>query len=178
MFDPSKLDDPLALTTEWTPLAPGGSNFTTHALHEHPQGLEYRKNLAMMLFGGAFLTVGLVTTPLAFVVALWLFALGVPFLIVGLYLTWPTKVLFDRASRSVRVRGRVIPFTSIVAIQMITERVDGSDGPDYDSHELNLVLRDGSRVNVVDHAGKEVLREDLARLRALVGCRVWDATAR
>lgn len=178
MFDPSTLGDPLALETQWTPLASGGSNFTTHVLREHPQGFEYRKNAQMLLFGGIFLLVGLVVTPLAFFVEVWLLFLGLPFLASGAYLLRPTRVLFDRAAGRVIVRGRSIPFASVVALQLITERVDGDDGPDYDSHELNLVLQGGARVNLVDHAGKEELRDDLRRLGALLGCRAWDATAR
>lgn len=178
MFDPATLGDPLALETQWTPLDPGGSNFTTHALHEHPQGFEYRKNAKMLLFGAAFLLVGLVVTPLALYFERWLLLLGLPFLAVGVHLTWPTKVLFDRSAGHVTVRGRTIPFSSIVALQLITERVDGDESADYDSHELNLVLNDHTRVNIVDHAGKQVLRRDLENLRGLLACRAWDATAR
>lgn len=178
MFDPTTLGDPLALRTQWTPLVPGGANFTTHALHEHAQGLEYRKNGKTMAFGGVFLIVGLGVTLGAPFTAWSLLLLGLPFLGVGAFVLWPTKVLFDRASASVTVKGRAIPFRDIVALQLITERVDGDDSADYDSHELNLVLSDGTRLNLVDHAGKQVLRDDLVRLRALVGCRAWDATAR
>ena len=70
------------------------------------------------------------------------------------------------------------PFSSILALQLLTERVDGSDSADYDSHELNLVLQNGERLNVVDHAGKQVLREEANRLRGLIGCKLWDATSK
>lgn len=178
MFDPTTLGDPLAQQTQWTPLVPGGANFTTHTLHEHPQGLEYRKNAKTMAFGGVFLLVGLAVTFGAPFSEWWLLLLGLPFLGVGAYVMWPTKVLFDRARASVTVKSRAISFRDIAALQLITERVDGDDSADYDSHELNLVLSDGTRLNLVDHAGKQVLRDDLVRLRALVGCRAWDATAR
>lgn len=178
MFDPSSLGDPLALKTQWTPVVPGGANFTTHALHEHPQGLEYRKNAKSVLFGAVFFAAGLFVLPIALLVSGWLLLLSAPFLAVGVWVMWPTKVLFDRTTSSVTVRGRAIPFASIVALQLLTERVDGDESADYDSHELNLVLSDGTRVNVVDHAGRQVLRDDLMRLRTLIGCRAWDATVR
>ena len=106
----------------------------------------------------------------------WLLFIGLPFVGIGGWVVWPTKVLFDRARASVTLQGRVVPFSTIVALQLLTERVDGGDSADFNSHELNLVLRDGTRLNLVDHAGKEVLRDDLGRLRALVGCKAWDAS--
>jgi hypothetical protein len=63
-------------------------------------------------------------------------------------------------------------------VQLVTERISSDDSPDFNSFELNLVLSDGSRVNCVDHAGKQLLRDDLYRLSALIGCKAWDATRR
>ncbi|MEW5738325.1 MAG: hypothetical protein AB1938_05330 [Myxococcota bacterium] len=178
MFDPSTLGDPQALATQWSPLRPGGANFTTHALHEVPGGLEYRKNGKLLLFGAVFLVAGLAATAVGIIVLLWLLLLGLPFLAIGAYVLWPSRVRFDAGSRSVTVAGRTVPFGQIIALQLLTERVEGDESADYDSHELNLVLSDGSRINVVDHAGKHVLRDDLQRLRALIGCKAWDATRR
>lgn len=176
MFDPRSLDDPQAKQTEWTPLKPGGANFTTHALHEHERGVEYRKNAKLMLFGAVFGVVGLGVTVAAPATEWLMLLLGLPFLAVGAAAMWPTTVLFDRGSRSVTLRGRTIPFSQIAAVQLLTERVDGGDSADYDSHELNLVLTDGTRLNVVDHGGRKVLRDDLVRLREVIGCKAWDAT--
>lgn len=178
MFDPSSLGDPQALQTQWTPLKPGGTSFTTHALHEVPGGLEYRKNAQLFLFGALFLVVGLGVTGGAVAGNGWLFLVGVPFTAVGAWVVWPSRVRFDGVSRSVTVGGRVVRFSTIVALQLLTERIDGGDSSDYDSHELNLVLSDGSRLNVVDHAGRQVLRDDQQRLRSLIGCKAWDATHR
>lgn len=178
VFDPSTLGDPQALQTQWTPLEPGGANFTTHELREDDGGLEYRKNWKLMLFGSVFFAAGLGCSLLATVTSYWVLLLGLPFLGVGGYLVWPTTIRFDQRSRTVTLRGRPIPFSRIVAVQLITERVSSDDSSDYDSHELNLVLSDGSRLNCVDHAGKQALRDDLQRLRALIGCKAWDASRR
>jgi hypothetical protein len=173
------VDDPQANITQWGPLRPGGSNFTTHRLNEHPQGLEYRKNFKLMLFGALFALLGLGVSTRG-VISGELFAglFGLIFLTVGVWVLWPTSVLFHRELRSVTLKGRTVPFSTILALQLLTERVDGSDSADYDSHELNLVLQNGERLNVVDHAGKQTLREEANRLRGLIGCKVWDATSK
>lgn len=178
MFDPSTLGDPQALATQWTPLKPGGANFTTHELREVDGALLYRKNWKHLLFGSVFFACGLGATALTSVTSAWLLLLGLPFLGVGGYLMWPTTIRFDERARTVSLGGRTIPFSSIVAVQLLTERVSSDDSSDYDSHELNLVLSDGTRLNCVDHAGKQVLRDDLQRLRALIGCKAWDGSRR
>ena len=176
MFDPSTLDDPAALRTQWDPLVRGGASFTTHALHATPEGFEYRTNLHMKLFAGLFLVMGLVGTTMGVVRGEWFALVGLPFVVVGVLLLRPRPRRFDRVARAVTVGRKTIPFADVVALQLITEQVQGDERA-YDSHELNLVLTDGSRVNVVDHAGKEALRTDMARLRELLGCKAWDATS-
>jgi hypothetical protein len=46
----------------------------------------------------------------------------------------------------------------------------------YYSYELNLVLDDGSRINVVDHGNLDRLRSDAQTLSRFLDKPVWDAT--
>ena len=66
----------------------------------------------------------------------------------------------------------------IHAIQLISESLSGEHG--Y-SHEMNLVLRDGSRINVADHTSRDVIAPPRAPGRADQGprfaCRVGDSRA-
>ena len=48
----------------------------------------------------------------------------------------------------------------------------------YYSYELNLVLEDGSRVNVVDQGNLKRLRSDAQTLSRFLDKPVWDATGR
>jgi hypothetical protein len=41
------------------------------------------------------------------------------------------------------------------------------------SYELNLVLKDGRRINVVDHGGADKIRTDAATLADFLGVPVW-----
>jgi hypothetical protein len=61
----------------------------------------------------------------------------------------------------------------IYALQIIPELVR-SDNKSYVSYELNLVLRDGSRMNVVDHGDLVKLREDAKLVSEFLGIAIWD----
>ena len=63
----------------------------------------------------------------------------------------------------------------IHALQIISEYCFGQYASYY-SYELNLVLKDGRRINVVDHANQGKLREDARTLSRFLGAPVWDAT--
>jgi len=75
-----------------------------------------------------------------------------------------------------------IDLADVYAIQLIKEYVPGSSGTDsrsspYYSYELNLVLKDGARMNVVDHGDLQRIRADAIRLGGFLGnLSVWDAT--
>jgi len=63
----------------------------------------------------------------------------------------------------------------IHALQIISE-LCRSRNSSYYSHELNLVLVDGKRINVVDHGNLPKLQEDAEILARFLGTPIWDAT--
>ena len=63
----------------------------------------------------------------------------------------------------------------IHALQLISEYCR-SDNSSFYSYELNLVLEDGGRINVVDHGDLERLQGDARTLSAFLETPVWDAT--
>lgn len=79
------------------------------------------------------------------------------------------------------------PLAQIHAIQLISESVRSSitDDTDNDSRlerdryfhsfELNLVLQNGERLNVVDHGSYRGIRDDAHALAEFLGVPVWDA---
>ena len=68
----------------------------------------------------------------------------------------------------------VVQIGQIHALQLLAEYVRGSKSSYY-SYELNLVLEDGKRLNVVDHGNQTKLREDAKTLSQFLGKPVWDA---
>ncbi len=66
----------------------------------------------------------------------------------------------------------------IVALQIISEHVSGSSSSSgrsssFRSYEINLILQDAGRLNVIDHGKKIKLLEDAEKLAAYLGVPVW-----
>lgn len=76
------------------------------------------------------------------------------------------------------------PFDEIHALQIVREyceeKSSSSSGTSrterFFSYELNLVLKDGVRVNITDHGDQSRLRADAKRLSEFLGKPLWDAT--
>jgi ABC-type multidrug transport system fused ATPase/permease subunit len=61
----------------------------------------------------------------------------------------------------------------IKAIQIIKETVSGNN-KSFISYELNVVLADKSRANIVDHSGEKQIKEDAKVLAQFLNVPVWD----
>jgi uncharacterized integral membrane protein len=66
----------------------------------------------------------------------------------------------------------------IKSLQLVSEECSGSKGRRYRSYELNLVLDDGKRINVVDHGGLTRIRNDSEKLSAFLGKPLTDLAQR
>ena len=78
-------------------------------------------------------------------------------------LAWRGKRDPAHARASGRKKGKCFRLDEIVALQLLAERVHVKRSS-YLSYELNLVLADGERVNLVDHAKNKVLQGEAATL--------------
>lgn len=201
-FDPSRFGDPVAEQTSWMPAKKGGANFRTRNLiMVTPNRIEFRASLAAKIFFGCFLLGGMGfavgasishfspgTFPFNPDTLVPLLA-GLGFAIVGGFLLYfgTAPVVFDK-SRGLFWKGRkardgvfdsdsqkhFAGLEDIHALQLISEYCRGSKRSYY-SYELNLVLRNGRRINVIDHGDCEKLREDAQTLSQFLGKPVWDA---
>lgn len=201
VFDPSRYGDPVATQTAWTPLKGGGTNFQTHKLIKVDfNRVEFRATIGAKLFGGIFLVAGLavmigipaaqissgksaLTTDVLIPVVMGLVFAGVG----GAMLYFFTApIVFDRR-RGYFWKGRKSPdevgsragiktcvsLQDIHALQIISEYCSGSKSSYY-SYELNLILQNAGRVNVVDHGNLAKLKEDARTLAAFLGKPLWD----
>jgi hypothetical protein len=204
VFDPTKFNDSLAMETEWSPLKGGGSNFRTHKLVQVDYSrIDFKSTLGAKVFSFIFMIVG-VGIPVfigfesfqengGFFRSDFLFIVlfGLIFFAAGswLFYTFAKPVIFDRtkgmywkgwkapkgylAQDSVKEGSRI---GNIHAIQILAEFVRG-DKSSYYSYELNLVMKDGSRMNVIDHGSAIKIREDAKILSEFLGVPVWDVEA-
>ncbi len=46
--------------------------------------------------------------------------------------------------------------------------------PMFWSYELNLVLRNGKRINLIDHGNQRDIRWDAGNLSRMIGVPIWD----
>lgn len=201
-FNLGQFNDPLAETIDWNPLKGGGSNFRTHKLKNSndPVRLTFQATKGALLFSGVFAAAGLIiplvmisqnlndvslfSNPENFFIAafsLLFFGAGI-----GMAYYFNRPIVFDKQI-GFFWKGRKVPqmysnqnpknavrLDKIHSIQLIPERIK-SDNGSYVSYELNLVLKDGSRVNVVDHGNLNSLRKDAKHLSSFLGKPVWDA---
>jgi hypothetical protein len=206
-FDPSTLGDAAAMETQWVPLVKGGASFRTHKLVvKNAQRIEFRTASGGFVFAAVFVLMGLGLAAVAigqfiagtfnagklfFIMPL---AFGVVFAGVGVlvFRALTAPVVFD-TSIGFFWKGRMKPeamfvnaseetlrniadLHSVYALQIVAEHCTGSKSSYY-SYELNLVMKDGRRVNVIDHGDVQKVRADAGQLAALLGKPVWDATA-
>ena len=98
------------------------------------------------------------------------------------------RTVFDRSEGyfwSGRRKGHRMPachcpLESIAALQILRERTsDTDDSLGSDSYELNLVLENGERLNVLDHGSLTEVRLAAAEVQKLLatGAPIWDAVA-
>ncbi|MFK7831660.1 MAG: hypothetical protein AB8B52_00155 [Winogradskyella sp.] len=183
-----------------TPLKGGGANFKTNALVEASSSkLVYKPSLGVALFCFVFFAVGLgviflgcsnifgsnsSNAPEWFLIIFGLiFASAGSFMFYFFYKPrvfdkksgyyYAAYTFNPRASNKTR-KGHSVPLTSIMAIQIIGELVRSDKGA-YQSFELNLVLEDGTRKNVVDHGNLKSIISDAEMISTFLDIPIWHA---
>ena len=69
---------------------------------------------------------------------------------------------------------RSVPFTAIHSIQLLDEEVRNPREQMFWSYELNLVLCDGKRINLIDHRDQREIRWDAGDLSRMMDVPIWD----
>ncbi len=72
-------------------------------------------------------------------------------------------------------KRKTIRLNEIASLQILKEELQGRNNS-FASYELNLVLRNGERMNVVDHTALQSVRKDAQKLAEFLDVPVWDAT--
>ena len=193
-------DDSIKKNVSTAPLEPGGSNFKTHALvKKSASKLAYRPSAGSIRFSLIFLIIGLVVLfsglfnfssfSINFSQVNWFMVLfGVVFAGVGGFLSYTffTPRVFDKQlglyykTYKVNIhknRGdskKQVLLKSIIALQIIGEQIRGKDRT-YGSFELNIVLNNGSRENVIDHGNLKSIIDDAHVISNFLNIPIWHA---
>jgi hypothetical protein len=180
----SRFNDPIAMQTDWTPAKRGGASFRTRKLvNVNSNRLEFKASMAAIAFYLVFILIGLViffrlpfggfsfgmnkTMPFL------LFSLA--FVVIGccMFYFGTTPIVFDKQN-GFFWKGRKAPdnvsdkkaikhfseLDKIHALQILSEYCRDSKSrseseSSYYSYELNLVLENNTRINVVDHGNQK-----------------------
>ena len=202
-FDPSVFQSSLAQQTSWEPLKPGGTNVDTHELKEiHSGQFQFVLKKKAKLFPFFFVVPGLLfggVFPLGLLIENgWNPGVLITFLLgamlggvgFGILYKWSTPIVLD-FDRGVFYRGRAglrnlkgnqdhCLLKEVGGLQILAEHITSSSGNSthhsFRSYELNFVLNDGSRHNLVDHGKLETIQENAHELSCLLKIPVWDKT--
>jgi hypothetical protein len=148
---------------------------------------------AVMGHGAASMAIGASIYQKDFPVAVGIFMslFGLVFVAIGLGIYWfsSTPRVFDKDS-GFYWKGRTDPnlminpeyqnctkLSDIHAVQIISEWVSGNKSS-YTSYEFNLILKDGKRINAVDHGNYNAVRRDAETIASFLNIPVWDATGK
>ena len=69
---------------------------------------------------------------------------------------------------------RSLPFSEIHSIQLLDEEVRIPHEQMFWSYELNLLLRDGKRINLIDHRNQREICWDAGDLSRMMDVPIWD----
>jgi len=212
-FDPSELNDPVALKTYWVSTGASASSNRTHKLVQiNSNRIEFKASFQEKAASFSFFIIGalVVFAPIyGFIfhiyglisdtsVVLSMIGMGLIFMSAGAYLFYIAikPIVFDKKD-GYFWKGRVEPknvlikksidddwvaLNKIHALQLINRRIRGSTDTDghrsssYYSYELNLVLDDGTRLNVLAHGNKYFIIEDAKVLSKFLQKPIWNTT--
>ena len=191
----------IAMKVDWTPLRSGGANFKTDSLKQiNLSRLEVQKSTGAYLFSGIFALLGNGTMLFGTYAVIeedgLSFVILAPVLFGGLFaavgigtLIYPRPRIMDRrygwywsGSKSLAREQDFMKLkksarlSDIAAIQIIDEHCSGNKGGSYTSWEINLVSKDGQRLNVMDHGNKDSISADARKLGEFLGVPVWENT--
>ena len=191
MSDSQRFNDPIAEQTEWDWIVSGGSNFHTHKLvHQANGDIRFKPTGGNISFAVGFLVIPVLFSPFIFLDEMALIPLGI-FGLGGAWLLYhaltPIVFSFERGYFYIGRLGRNdspwskdldwCKLNEIHALQIIPESISGdSDTKGYCSYELNIVTKDASRINVVDHGDLHEIRYDAQTLAEKLGVPIWDTT--
>lgn len=199
-FDPSTLNDSVALQTQWSSNSTSSSNFQTHKLVQvNPNRFEFKPTIGSRIFSAIFMIAG-IAVPVIFLnipeqsgdqpPLLGIIAFGSVFFAVGagMYYYQSSPIVFDKLE-GCYWKGRKKPdhnfgtehtkklcrIRSIYAVQILKKFVSGNKSS-YHCYEINLVMKNGDRLNVVAHAGEKAMKNHAAELGRFLGVPVWDGS--
>lgn len=197
---PEQFTDPVAKKTNWAPTLTVGASFRSYRLVEvSADRIEYRRTSRALLFCSAFLLIGIVLIAYGLLnirnqersliletILPILFGCLPVGLGISLLNAFNRPIAFDKTDGTFR-KGRDSRFLTpnipnaeplktsaslddVHALQLLEKSVGH-----VRTYEINLILKNAQRVNVICHPDKYILRNQAVTLGKFLAVPVWDA---
>jgi hypothetical protein len=181
-----------------SPVQPGvGANFVLYRLEQDGPLWRYNPTLGAKLFNLVFSLAGYAALLLGVVQLVRVPPIGLVALVIGVLFLWISRYLsariatgpvFDTMVRRIELFERIadtfsfspmalkqrLRFDQVRELEMLTKHIQRLDRAGYDNHELNLVLDDGTRVNLISHPDTAQIARDAQTLAGIIGVPIRD----
>ncbi|WP_144392051.1 hypothetical protein [Pleionea sediminis] len=194
LFDKIESDDIklTARTLDWTPIKSGGTNFGTHRLVQTtPRRLEFKISIGGTLFCSLFSLIGAAVGIMFYMESKEIIPtlIGSVFFVSGIVMYYFMSIprVFDKGANAywkgrqqfhsfsgLKAQKESVALSDIAGIQVLSEYIRG-DKSSYYSYELNLILVDGNRLNVIDHGNREKIRKNAETLASFLNVPLFEA---
>lgn len=191
-FDPSSLQDDVALRTDWDPIPTDVGNFDLWRLvREENSAVRYKRTFGGLCFCWAFILMGSVFCAMVIVwfPSLWegplipiIIGLVLPpsFIVLGIWLLLGSarSITFDPQKSMLTYRKTPwdlymeISFSEIHALQFL------QNPSEYDTYQINIIWQNGDRRNICHYSSVKNAERDIQTLSDMIGCKIWDAVTR
>ena len=205
-FDPSQLNDPIALQTEWKPIKFFSSYYSAHKLIKvNSTRLVFRATVCALIFSFLILLIGIGVhiifvyllflsggvsgTPSLYSLILYIIFGPVALFTGGYSLHYLTQlIVFDKrkgyfwkgwkAPDKILNKKTLKNYAQLGQIHalQLISYTVYDSEMSYISYELNLVLKDCNRIYVFSHGNKKKFLDDVNTLSRFLNKPIWDST--
>ena len=163
-----------------------GPKFRSHRVIIDEKVAKLKPTISSLLFCVVYIVVGSFLITLAVMVyvnnnqidfALFLSGFGIAILTFGLTLIMPfvKQVTFDKNRGTFKNNiDRAVKIENIVSLQVINKMITSKHGISYPCYELNMLTKNGRRINILNHNDFNQLKSDAEKLAVFLSVELID----
>ena len=163
-----------------------GPKFRSHTIIFDDNVADLKPTISSLLFCVVYIVVGLFLLTMAVIVyvknnqvdfAIFLGGFGIAILTFGITLVMPfvKQVTFDKDRGSFKNNiDRKVKLKNIVSLQILNKMITSKHGISYPCYELNMLTKNGRRINVLNHNDINQLKSDAEKLAEFLSVELID----
>ena len=163
-----------------------GPKFKSHTIFFDKNVADLRPTVSSLLFCVVYIVVGLFLMTLAVIVyvknnqidfTIFLGGIGTAIATFGFTLIMPfvKQVTFDKNRGTFKNNiDRAVKIENIVSLQIINKMITSKNGISYPCYELNMLTKNGRRINILNHNDFNQLKSDAEKLADFLSVELID----